>query len=276
MTVTFGIQPRVRPPAPLAEILAGRTQLLRHVSSVVQVSPIQIYRPFRPLFNLVAMAAEPRDQALSPPNPEPAAGVNPAAGASPTGTAEGPTGRPAGQAPATDKDSAAAPDVDPDELHQLVVEHSDAIYRLALSVVRDPALAEDVAQETLVKAWLALPTFRGESSLRSWLLRITHNTAVSTLRRRRAVVLDPNDLPELQTRVERSVESRVQSEAVMDDFVQALDTLDDLSRSIVVLRELEGLSYEEISKVLAVPMPTVKTRLLRARRRLGTVLRDWA
>lgn len=165
--------------------------------------------------------------------------------------------------------------VDPDELHALVVEHSDAIFRLALSVVRDRSLAEDVAQETLVKAWLALPSFRGESSLRSWVLRIAHNTAVSTLRRRRAVVLDPHDMPEQRVHGERSVESRVQSSVVMDHFVEALDLLDELSRSIVVLRELEGLAYDEIADVLNVPMPTVKTRLLRARRRLGSALRDW-
>jgi RNA polymerase sigma-70 factor (ECF subfamily) len=183
-------------------------------------------------------------------------------------TGDGPAKGPAGNDPAQG--------ADPDELHDLVVEHGDAIYRLALSVVRDQALAEDVAQEALVKAWLALPTFRGDASLRSWLLRITHNTAISTLRRRRAIVVDPNDMPEQQTRVERSVESRVQGEVVMDQFVKALDTLDDLSRSIVVLRELEGLTYEEISEVLAVPMPTVKTRLLRARRRLSNVLREWA
>jgi RNA polymerase sigma-70 factor (ECF subfamily) len=164
---------------------------------------------------------------------------------------------------------------DPEQLHALVMEHSDAIFRLALSVVRDRSLAEDVAQETLVKAWLALPSFRGESSVRSWVLRITHNTAVSTLRRHRAVVLDPHDMPEQESRVERSVESRVQSNVVMDQFVAALDQLDELSRSIVVLRELEGLAYDEIADVLNVPMPTVKTRLLRARRRLGSALRDW-
>ncbi|MEL6984069.1 MAG: RNA polymerase sigma factor [Actinomycetota bacterium] len=164
---------------------------------------------------------------------------------------------------------------DPDELHQLVTEHGDAIFRLALSVVRDRALAEDVAQETLVKAWLALPTFRGDSSLRGWVLRIAHNTAVSTLRRRRAVVVDPHDFPEEPIQIERSVESRVMSGAAMDDFVEALDTLDELSRSIVVLRELDGMSYEEIADVLDIPMPTVKTRLLRARRRLGNALREW-
>lgn len=170
----------------------------------------------------------------------------------------------------------AKKDGDPEELHKLVVEHGDAIYRLALSVVRDSSLAEDIAQETLVKAWLALPSFRGDSSLRSWVLRIAHNTAVSTLRTRRAVVIDPHDLPERETRPDRSVEAHVQSDAVMDEFVAALETLDELSRSIVVLRELEGLSYEEIAEVLNVPMPTVKTRLLRARRRLGSALREWS
>jgi RNA polymerase sigma-70 factor (ECF subfamily) len=165
---------------------------------------------------------------------------------------------------------------DPEDLHNLVVEHGDAIYRLALSVVKDKPLAEDIAQETLVKAWLALPSFRGDASLRSWVLRIAHNTAISTIRQRRAIVIDPYEIPEEETRPERSVESRVQSDAVMNDFVGALDTLDDLSRSIVVLRELEGMAYDEIAEVLDVPLPTVKTRLLRARRKLGSALREWS
>ncbi len=164
---------------------------------------------------------------------------------------------------------------DPDDLHLLVTEHGDAIFRLALSVVRDRALAEDIAQETLVKAWLALPSFRGESSMRGWVLRIAHNTSISTLRRRRAILTDPHDLPEEPVRADRSVESRVLSGAAMDDFVEALDTLDELSRSIVVLREVEGMPYEEIAEILEIPMPTVKTRLLRARRRLGNALREW-
>ncbi len=180
-----------------------------------------------------------------------------------------------GEAGATGSTAVDQPAGDPDDLHALVDDHGDAIFRLALSVVRDRALAEDIAQETLVKAWLALPSFRGESSLRGWVLRIAHNTAVSTLRRRRAILTDPHDLPEEPVRAERSVESRVLTGAAMDDFVEALDTLDDLSRSIVVLRELDGMSYEEIAEVLEIPMPTVKTRLLRARRRLGNALREW-
>lgn len=163
----------------------------------------------------------------------------------------------------------------PGDLRQLMSDHSDAVFRLALSVVRDRALAEDVTQETMLKAWIALPTFRGDASLRSWVMRIAHNTAISTLRSRRFVVSDPNEMPEPAAVVERSTERRVEGAHVVDAFVGALDLLDDLSRSIVVLRELEGMSYDEIGRILDVPLPTVKTRLLRARRLLGTALQEW-
>lgn len=183
-------------------------------------------------------------------------------------------GAPRGGKPAVG-DSQEVNGSDPDQLHQLVVEHADAVYRLALSIVRDPALAEDVSQDTMVKAWLALPTFRGDSSLRSWVMRIAHNTAISTLRTRRAAVMDPAEMPERADASERTVERKVESDGSMDAFVQALDLLDDLSRSIVVLREVEGMAYDEISRVLSVPLPTVKTRLLRARRRLSAALKEW-
>jgi RNA polymerase sigma-70 factor (ECF subfamily) len=168
-----------------------------------------------------------------------------------------------------------AGEADPSDMSRLMEDHSDAVFRLALSIVRDRALAEDVTQETMVKAWLALPTFRGESSLRSWVMRIGHNTAISMLRSRRALVSDPAEMPEPPTTPAASVERRVEGAAALDDFTEALDLLDDLSRSIVVLREIEGLSYEDIARILDVPLPTVKTRLLRARRRLGVALEGW-
>ncbi|MEL7158688.1 MAG: RNA polymerase sigma factor [Actinomycetota bacterium] len=164
---------------------------------------------------------------------------------------------------------------DPDDLHELVTEYSEAVYRLALSIVRDQSLAEDIAQETMVKAWMALPTLRNRGAMRGWILRIAHNTSISTIRSRRAVVMDPHEFPEPPAPTEGSVESRVQSGVVMDEFIEALDELDELSRSIVVLREVEGLSYDEIVEILEVPLPTVKTRLLRARRRLGASMRSW-
>ncbi|NNE73371.1 MAG: RNA polymerase sigma factor [Acidimicrobiales bacterium] len=162
------------------------------------------------------------------------------------------------------------------QLQALVEDHSEAVYRVALSVVRDPALAEDVAQESFLKAWTALPTFRGESPLRNWILRITHNTAVSLLRTRREELRGPSELPEPDpaggaTSVERGVENQLAVAA----FEDALGSLDELSRSIVVLRELENMSYDEIGEVLDLPLPTVKTRLLRARRVLATTLEGW-
>ncbi len=165
---------------------------------------------------------------------------------------------------------------DPDDLHQLVVEHGDAVFRLAYSVVRDRALAEDVTQDTMLKAWLALPTFRGDSSIRGWIMRIAHNTAISALRSRRAFVTDPIDMPEAPVDPARLPEHRAEEAQVRSDFERALDTLDDLSRSVVVLREIEGLPYDEIARLLGVPLPTVKTRLLRARRKLASALREWS
>lgn len=159
------------------------------------------------------------------------------------------------------------------QLEQLVSEHLDAVYRVALSIVRDAALAEDVSQDALLKAWRALPTFRGDSSVRSWLLRITHNTAISTLRKRREELRDPELLPELAHG--SSTERQVMGSMSVEAFEQALDTLDELSRSIVVLREIEGMSYDEISETLQIPLPTVKTRLLRARRVLAAALEGW-
>ena len=159
------------------------------------------------------------------------------------------------------------------KLERLIAEHGEAVYRVALSVVRDAMTAEDVAQEPLLKAWQALPSYRGEAPLRSWLLRITHNTAVSSIRRRREDPLDPAVLPEHAPG--DSTEHAVERRASMAAFETALADLDDLSRSIVVLRELEGLAYEDIADLVGVPLPTVKTRLLRARRVLSVSLEGW-
>ncbi len=160
------------------------------------------------------------------------------------------------------------------QLQWLVEDHSEAVYRVALSVTRDASLAEDAAQDALMKAWQALATFRGDAPLRNWILRITHNTAISLLRRRREDLRDPDELPESASQGS-SVERRAEDKMAVEAFEEAIEGLDELSRSIVVLRELEKLSYEEIAAVLDVPLPTVKTRLLRARRVLSTALEGW-
>lgn len=167
-----------------------------------------------------------------------------------------------------------------DALGRLADEHTEAIYRVAVSIVRDAALAEDAVQETLIKAWSNLDRFRGESSERTWVLRIAHNTCISMLRKRRADVQPPGDVSDAIDRTSVVLtaarpEDEVADRAFRDAFEAALFELDDLTRSILVLRELEQLGYEEIAAALDVPLPTVKTRLLRGRRRLATFLEAW-
>ena len=89
----------------------------------------------------------------------------------------------------------------------------------------------------------------------------------------RAEIRDPEELPERAST--STVESQVQDRLAVDRFEMALRELDSVSRSIVVLREVEGLAYDEICEVLQLPMPTVKTRLLRARRQLAVALEGW-
>ena len=164
---------------------------------------------------------------------------------------------------------------DADALVRTIIdEHAAAMYRVAISIVRDGALAEDVVQESIVKAWQAAGTFRGDASLKSWVLRIAHNTAISMLRKRREEFRDPATLPEPASTL--SLDRQVQSKMMLEQLWIALAGMDELTKTIVVLRELEAMSYEEIAQTLTVPLPTVKTRLFRARRALSVALKEWA
>jgi RNA polymerase sigma-70 factor, ECF subfamily len=171
-------------------------------------------------------------------------------------------------------DDADGIDVDA-ALRMIIDEYSPAMYRVARSIVRDAALAEDVVQESVVKAWKALAGFRGDASLRSWVLRITHNTAISTLRKRREEYRDPSMMPEDATLDAIGPHREVAGKMMLDELWTALDQLDDLSRTIVILREIEGMPYEDIAEALQIALPTVKTRLFRARRQLATSLSEW-
>lgn len=160
------------------------------------------------------------------------------------------------------------------ELRRVVDEHSRAAYRVALAVVRDPALAEDIVQETIVKVWRNLHDLRDRDSERGWVLRIAHNTAVSTLRTIRDVATDPATMPERPTAI--GPDRRAAGRAAMTDLDRALDAMDPISRSVIVLREIEGMRYDDIGDALGIPVSTVKTRLFRARRQLAIALEDWA
>ena len=162
----------------------------------------------------------------------------------------------------------------PDEvLRILITDHAPAMYRLARSIMGDGALAEDVVQESLMKAWQAAGSLHEDSALRSWALRITHNTAISALRKRREELRDPVMLPE--TSQGAGTDRQVAGRMMVDELLAALDTLDPLTRSIVILREVEDMTYEDIAEALGIALPTVKTRLFRARKLLAHRLSGW-
>jgi RNA polymerase sigma-70 factor, ECF subfamily len=161
-------------------------------------------------------------------------------------------------------------------IEDLVAEFGPAMYRVAQSIVGERTMAEDVVQEALLRAWQHIGDYRGDAPLKNWVLRITHNCAVSALRRRREEARDPMVMGETEQAVGHiDTERTVAGRAAVDGLWLALDTLDSVSRSIVVLREIERMSYEEIAEVLGLPLPTVKTRLFRARRTLSERLKEW-
>jgi RNA polymerase sigma-70 factor, ECF subfamily len=158
-------------------------------------------------------------------------------------------------------------------LGELVAAHGDAVYRLARSIVRDSALADDVVQETMVKAWRALPDFDGGIP-RAWLMKVAHNTAISLLRTRRDQLHESSEFDDVVGQGVGPATTTV-DRAALDQMWVALAALDETSRSLIVMRELSGMSYEEIADALDLPLATVKTRLFRARKALQSTMKEW-
>ena len=160
----------------------------------------------------------------------------------------------------------------------LVRTHQDEVYTLARRLVGDPHLASDVAQETLIRAWRALPRFRGDSRLSTWLYRITVNTAWThkkrVARHKSASIDDHLDVaapegaetPEI---VGETIELRGR-------LRRALDRLPDGQREVVVLKDIYGWSHAEIAERMGISVTAAKVRLHRARGRLARDLEETA
>lgn len=168
---------------------------------------------------------------------------------------------------------------------QLVVLHQDAVYRVVrrTSAV-DEALAEDLAQETFLRAWRALASFRGDSSFLHWLLTIATNltinrrSTVAAKAERRALSLDRPGPAGTAERID-PVDARQPAPAaralggeLKAALARALERLPEEFRAAVVLRDVEGLEYDAIAAVLAVPIGTVRSRIHRGRDQLREIL----
>ena len=161
---------------------------------------------------------------------------------------------------------------------RLVDETSGHIYRVALQIMGDEQDAEDVLQETYIKAFRSLPDFEGRSSLTTWLYRIAVNEALMMVRKRRpqTVSIEENSTFDAEAESESMQivdfcclpEGELLSSESRRFLDQAIQNLPDTLRVVFVMRDIEGLSIEETAEALGLSESNVKTRLLRARLRL--------
>ena len=165
----------------------------------------------------------------------------------------------------------------------LVLKYQHKLVKLVMRYVRNPAEAEDIAQEAFIKAYRALPQFRGDSAFYTWLYRIAINTAKNAVvSRDRSPVeydLDRSNTDESYDMQGRMRDSETPEGLVLTDEIRttvnaAIDALPEDLRTAIVLRELEGLSYEEIAATMACPVGTVRSRIFRAREAIDQRLRE--
>ena len=164
----------------------------------------------------------------------------------------------------------------------LVTKYQRKLGRLLSRMVRDPAEVEDVTQEAFIKAYRALPTFRGDSAFYTWLYRIGINTAKNYLvaMGRRAPTTTDIDSEEAegfedgdQLRDLNTPENEMMSRQVAETVNQTLEELPEELRTAITLREIEGLSYEDIASIMNCPIGTVRSRIFRAREAIAERLR---
>jgi len=164
----------------------------------------------------------------------------------------------------------------------LVEKYRRKLMRLLSRMVRDNDEIEDIAQETFIKAYRALPQFRGDAAFYTWLYRIAVNTAKNYLAARGRGMLtvsdhamNDEDEPDerLMAQDISTPETELLSKQVAIAVNQAVDALPEELRQAITLREIEGMSYEEIAEYMACPIGTVRSRIFRAREAIATKLR---
>ena len=163
----------------------------------------------------------------------------------------------------------------------LVLKYQHKVVKLVARLLRDPAEAEDVAQEAFVKAYRALGSFRGDSAFYTWLYRIAVNTARNAIasRQRRPVdyeaELSESEQSNLASRLRHTdtPEATALSEEIRETVNEAIERLPEDLRTAIVLREVEGLSYEEIAAAMDCPVGTVRSRIFRAREAIDRALK---
>jgi RNA polymerase sigma-70 factor (ECF subfamily) len=152
----------------------------------------------------------------------------------------------------------------------LYQQHLKRVYNIAWRMMGNDADAQDIAQDVMVKAWRALPAFKLDSSLSTWLYRIAMNACSDELRRRKTKTVSMDVLAEAGW--EPGDSGFEQSAVNSQNLSWAIGQLTEEYRAAVVLRDVEGYSYEEIAQILKCPIGTVRSRINRAREHLRTLI----
>jgi len=172
---------------------------------------------------------------------------------------------------------------DADAFDRLVESHYRSVYNTAYRMLRTPSAASDATQATFVRVWEALSSFRGDASFSTWLYRITMNVCLDELRRNKnrplSLTLEDDDgeptgerdMPDFSDEPSGTAEQRELQQLVHE----AIGRLSEDFRAVIVLYDIRGLSYQEISDALQVPLGTVKSRLNRARQALREEMEPW-
>jgi RNA polymerase sigma-70 factor (ECF subfamily) len=160
-------------------------------------------------------------------------------------------------------------------VEQIVRRYQRPVIRLIARITGDPALAEDLAQDTFVKAFRNLAAFDTTRRLSSWLFRIAHNTALDALRRARPVIMPLDPIPAAgRDPAAPAVPDPVEQDALRSALEEALAQVRPEYRAAVTLRYEEGLSFDEIGRILAIPAATARSHVHRARKELLRRLTD--
>jgi RNA polymerase sigma-70 factor (ECF subfamily) len=159
-----------------------------------------------------------------------------------------------------------------DAFEELVRRHRLGTYRVALRMLGDQGDAEDATQDAFVQAWRNLGGFRADAAFSTWMYRVVTNRCLNMLRARRRTEQLPETHEAPASRPDRIAEARWQ----VEDLKRAIIRLTPEQRAPLVLRELQGCSYEEIAEALELSIPAVKSRLHRARLELLSAMREWA
>jgi RNA polymerase sigma-70 factor (ECF subfamily) len=163
---------------------------------------------------------------------------------------------------------------DHDAFASLVDEHQRYVYNLALRVVKDENEALDLTQETFVRAWTALPNFKGQSQFRTWLYRIVTNLCYNRLPNLRRSLNDLGDdvMEDISDTNIDTPAREFDSNETRQNLHQAIQNLDEKYRLLITLRYQNELSYDEIASTLNLPLGTVKTGIFRAKEQLRKTL----